>query len=375
MANIGWNFFEPRAITTPEAAARQRVIADALQVQNANPSNWAEGLSAAIGGFTGNVLNNRAMEAEEAGRASAGEALAGLGPNASFEQISAALSNPWLSPAQSNIGASLMQQNMQRNDPMYQLQLATAQEEYNRLVSPPPQLPGYEFEGGQWWQMDPNGSVPVSVTTPVQDSPLVQVNTGANNDFFTGLSNTEGEIYSGLLTAGSNASRNLAQVNQLEGLLSNSKQGLEGAATQLAGELGFDLGGASGVQAAQALINQMVPAQRQPGSGPMSDADLNLFKQSIPRIINQPGGNELIIQTIKDINTYDMQLAQIVQEGMALAEQTTNPSERAQIRQQMRDAINGLQNPVTPLKQRLDTMPQNANPSGSGGSYRVIGVQ
>jgi flagellar protein FlgJ len=45
----------------------------------------------------------------------------------------------------------------------------------------------------------------------------------------------------------------------------------------------------------------------------MSDADLALFKQSLPRVINTPGGNELILQTLRGIAEYDMQAGQIAQ--------------------------------------------------------------
>jgi hypothetical protein len=114
--------------------------------------------------------------------------------------------------------------------------------------------------------------------------------------------------------SGMAAQRNLGRIDQLEGLLANSPTGLKGVATQMAGELGINTDGLSEVQAAQALINSMVPEQRQPGSGPMSDADLALFKQSLPRIINQPGGNDLIIQTMRAIAQYDAEGASIVQQ-------------------------------------------------------------
>jgi flagellar protein FlgJ len=45
----------------------------------------------------------------------------------------------------------------------------------------------------------------------------------------------------------------------------------------------------------------------------MSDSDLALFKQSLPRIINQPGGNAAIIQTMRAIAEYDAAGAGIVQ--------------------------------------------------------------
>lgn len=110
---------------------------------------------------------------------------------------------------------------------------------------------------------------------------------------------------------GQQANRNLVRYNTLEQLLQSAPQGGRGAFVQLAANLGLKFEGASDIEAAQALINQLVPEQRQPGSGPMSDADLALFKQSLPRIINTPGGNQLILQTLRGIAEYDLMAADI----------------------------------------------------------------
>lgn len=112
-------------------------------------------------------------------------------------------------------------------------------------------------------------------------------------------------------TAGMDAGRRMVQIDQLGQLLGNVETGGLAAVKQMAGEWGINTEGLSDIQAAQALINQMVPSQRPPGSGTMSDADLALFKQSIPRIINQPGGNELIIRTMREIANYDQQIGAI----------------------------------------------------------------
>lgn len=114
--------------------------------------------------------------------------------------------------------------------------------------------------------------------------------------------------------AGSAADRNLGRLDRLEELLASAPQGATGAVKLALGNLGFETEGLSDIQAAQALINSLVPEQRPAGSGPMSDADLALFKQSLPRIINQPGGNRLILDTMRRINEYDRQGALIVQE-------------------------------------------------------------
>ena len=49
----------------------------------------------------------------------------------------------------------------------------------------------------------------------------------------------------------------------------------------------------------RAILSQLVPGQRAPGSGTMSDADLALYRNSLPQISNKPGGNAIIIATMK----------------------------------------------------------------------------
>ena len=66
--------------------------------------------------------------------------------------------------------------------------------------------------------------------------------------------------------------------------------------------------------AAGALINRMVPQMRPKGSGPMSDADLDLFKASAPSIAAKPGGNALIVKTMQAIAQYELKFAEIHQQ-------------------------------------------------------------
>lgn len=115
------------------------------------------------------------------------------------------------------------------------------------------------------------------------------------------------------VTQGAAAQRALGQLGALEGALAQAPQGAQGAWVARLADLGIPMEGADDVQAAQAIISQLVPQQRPPGSGTMSDADLALFQQSIPRIINQPGGNALIIDTMRRIAEYDMARAGIAQ--------------------------------------------------------------
>lgn len=144
--------------------------------------------------------------------------------------------------------------------------------------------------------------------------PGVTVNTGdttGSGDFYKEADKLRAKATVDQSNAGLDAQRRLVQVDQLDGLLKTFETGGLAEAKRIAGEWGVNTEGLDDIQAATALINQMVPAQRPPGSGTMSDADLALFKQSLPRIIGQPGGNELIIGTMREIATYDMKMAEI----------------------------------------------------------------
>jgi flagellar protein FlgJ len=105
-------------------------------------------------------------------------------------------------------------------------------------------------------------------------------------------------------------------INRLDNLLSRFETGGAAAFKQAAGNFGINTKDLNDIQAAQAIINKLVPAQRPPGSGTMSDADLALYKESLPRIINQPGANREIVRSMKEINDY------LIEEGKIAAEVT-----------------------------------------------------
>jgi len=112
---------------------------------------------------------------------------------------------------------------------------------------------------------------------------------------------------------GATAARSLAQINRLEALLNNIDSGMGASVKDFAGSFGIQTSGLDDIQAANALISALVPAQRPEGSGPMSDEDLKLFKRSLPSIINSPGGNQIIINTMRGLAEYDAEGARIVQ--------------------------------------------------------------
>ena len=147
----------------------------------------------------------------------------------------------------------------------------------------------------------------------------------------------QAEVFSNIQDAGTSAARTLQSVNRLENILSKVDTGAVASFQQIAGNFGVPSKGLSNIQAAQAIINKLVPQQRPPGSGTMSDADLILYKESLPRIINQPNANKLIIQSMRDINNY------VVQEGKIAADVLDGKITPAQGRQKLLELGNPIQ--------------------------------
>jgi hypothetical protein len=179
--------------------------------------------------------------------------------------------------------------------------------------------------------------------TKAPSGPLVEVDVGAGDgEFEKAFAKGDATTIETVNNAGLAAQRNLGRIDQLESILSSTPTGMGASIAQAAGEWGIPTEGLSEIQAAEALINSLVPEQRQPGSGPMSDADLALFKKSLPRIINQQGGNQSILSTMRAIAQYDAEGAAIVQR-MRLPQDDPNYLDRGA-------AFDALQNRPNPLE-------------------------
>lgn len=155
--------------------------------------------------------------------------------------------------------------------------------------------------------------------------PLVQVSTApestgyAVGEYAKVAGREIAAVHSDLSKAGYQAGRRTAQIDQLQDLLDavgDDTGTLAGFKQLVLEKTGFEIEGADKIQAAEALISQLVPQQRPPGSGPMSDADLELFKRSLPKIMGTAEGNRQIIETMKEIAAYDMEVGRIARRAM-----------------------------------------------------------
>ena len=279
------------------------------------------------------------------------------------------MTDPSLSPSQRSVMGMLYEQKLRQQagmDPLKALKIEKMQRELNapaerkilkgadgyqyyqddgsRVLPNVEQAPGYQMlSADQVQQMGlPEGAYqqgPKGRISQIGGSGTnVTVNNGAGETAFAKTTGNElAKSTNELAVAGDDARRNLGRIDRLEGLLSTAPTGVDGAWRQVASNMGFgELANASDIQAAQALINSLVPEQRPAGSGPMSDADLELFKQSLPRIINTKDGNKKIIDTMRGIAQYDVQRGEIAR-NMQLGKMTP---------EQAFEAYSTLKNPL-----------------------------
>jgi hypothetical protein len=148
-----------------------------------------------------------------------------------------------------------------------------------------------------------------------KQGPQVVVNTGqqAEGKFEEEIAKQQATMFQSLVGEGATAKRSIGQIDQLGELLKQTPTGAVAALQKKLGEYGINTEGLSDIQTFEAIINQLVPLQRPAGSGPMSDKDLELFKASLPRLINQPGGNAQILNTMRGIADYSLKQAEIAE--------------------------------------------------------------
>lgn len=108
---------------------------------------------------------------------------------------------------------------------------------------------------------------------------------------------------------------------------------------------------ASSVQLADAMINKLVPQQRPAGSGAMSDADLDLFKKSLPQLQGTADGNAMIVETMRGMAAYKRDMGVIAQRAMG------GEISQTEALQQMRD----LPDPLASFKAKRKDLTQRDN--------------
>jgi hypothetical protein len=209
-----------------------------------------------------------------------------------------------------------------------------------------------------------DGLITPDVTLPqyvaMKRPPGTTVNVGEKaSPFEKKAQESQAEAFSEIQKSGTTAARSARDITRLGNILDKVGTGGTAAFKQIAGNFGIKTEGLDNIQAAQAIINKLVPQQRPPGSGTMSDADLALYKESLPRLINQPGANKEIVRSMKDINDY------LVKEGKIASDVLDGKLTPAQGRQKLMELGNPIQDffernqAASPTSPRVSLPPQD----------------
>lgn len=169
----------------------------------------------------------------------------------------------------------------------------------------------------------------------------VNIDQKAEGAFDKKLAEKQAETFDAMATEGLNARADIGIINELDGLLQGQGGTLSGIAG-IAAKYGVGGEGIGDLQAVQALINKLVPTQRAPGSGSMSDRDVELFTRSLPSLWNEPGGNAKILRVMRGLAEYKQAQGEIADQVL-----TGDMS-----RQEARRALRALPNPLAQTQEK-----------------------
>lgn len=102
----------------------------------------------------------------------------------------------------------------------------------------------------------------------------------------------------------------------LDGVSTGSLSNIQVDFSRLGSSLGLEIpADMDKLQAGRAIANQLALLVRNPDSGlgmpgQVSDRDVNFLKESMPRIVNTPGGNKMIIEVLKRVSARAVERAQ-----------------------------------------------------------------
>lgn len=162
----------------------------------------------------------------------------------------------------------------------------------------------------------------------------VNIDQKAEGAFDKKLAETQAVTFDTMATEGLNARADMGVISELEGALGSS--GTLAGVKGIAAKYGLGGEGMDEIQTATALINRLIPTQRQPGSGSMSDRDVEMFTRSLPSLWNTPGGNQKILRVMKGLTQYKQDQGEIADQ--VLAGELT--------RQEARQKLRALKNPL-----------------------------
>jgi hypothetical protein len=311
-----------------------------------------------------------------------------------IRQLYEAAQNPFLDDNTRAMVNTMIEREKQKNDPAFQMQQQAAQIgldksrlELQQMQNPAPEYDTITGKDGSIFRVNKAGGpmetlygAQPDVPKPTADiqeyeyakgqgfqgsfqdfqiaakragASQVNIDQKTEGAFDKKLAEGQAEAFNTMAQEGLNARSELGVIGQLDNLLQGQGGSLSGLAG-IAARYGIGGEGASDLQATQALINKLVPTQRQPGSGSMSDRDVELFTRALPSLWNSSGGNEKILGVMRGLAQYKQAQGEIADQVM-MGELS---------RQEARKALRAIPNPLADLFEE-DTQGGNKIPAPS----------
>lgn len=351
-SNANSGLFGGGIFSSPPSRAQRResLLSDAISTQQSSAGR----LGAAFGGLIGTALSGVGPGTQEEQR------------NEAIKEVQGIVSQEEIDPLDPAFGPRVAELFTERNLPdlaaksllqsrALQSQFASEPKERrvsvtggSELANQLQSLYGVSVPEGETYEVGLTGDRVTQINrlgaSNVQN---IDMGDSSESEFNERFAKLDAETLSQAGEVGARAVRNRGRLDRLDQLLKDSPQGFEGGVKQIAGRFGIATEGVDEIQATQALVNSIVPEQRPEGSGPMSDADLQFFIEVFPRILNQEGGNEKIMNTLRAINEYDAQAAEIV--GRLRRDEI----DRAEAFDQLRER----ENPLSSIQDDIDQGP------------------
>lgn len=300
------------------------------------------------------------------------------------------LTNPWASPEMKAIAQAEIERQSAASDPLRQLQMEEQRLKLDAMRNPKPDYDIISGKDGSIFRADKRAGTVEQVYGGKQDLPTdvqeyeyarnqgyqgtfaqfqqeqkragatnVNIDQKAEGAFDKKLAEKQAEAFDTMAAEGLNARADLGVIGELDGLLQGQGGTLSGLAG-IAAKYGIGGEGIDDLQAAQALINKLVPTQRAPGSGSMSDRDVELFTRSLPSLWNAPGGNQKILSVMRGLAQYKQAQGEIA--DMVINNEISRQEGRRKLRE--------LPNPLEGFK-----MPSASGEAGKGARRTSSGVQ
>jgi len=132
----------------------------------------------------------------------------------------------------------------------------------------------------------------------------------ANRRFSEESATQQARTFGELASGGAEARQLMDRLQMFDQVSADLRSGIPGWFEQQAARVGFGPR-ATYIETANALLKQLIPAQRQGMPGAVSDFDARNFEQSLPRLIGTPEGRAMISNTLKSVAEYNIARAQI----------------------------------------------------------------